>query len=77
MDGLRREQAGSWSVGWGPNVSAAYLVQFSMFTWGVLQFVKAKKYKIIGWGDRGITLPFCIHFGGISRTRWCPHTSVS
>lgn len=35
---------------WGPNVSAAYLVQFAMFTWGVSQFVKAKKYKIIGWG---------------------------
>jgi putative inorganic carbon (hco3(-)) transporter len=35
---------------WGANLSAAYLVQFAMFVWGVLQFVKRKTYKIIGLG---------------------------
>jgi hypothetical protein len=35
-------------LAWGPNLSAAYLVQFAMFTWGVEQFVKGKIYKIIG-----------------------------
>ena len=34
---------------WGANLTAAYLVQFAMFLWGVLQFVKGKKYKIIGF----------------------------
>jgi putative inorganic carbon (hco3(-)) transporter len=34
---------------WGSNLTAAYLVQFAMFIWGVLQFVKGKKYKIIGF----------------------------
>jgi len=35
-------------LAWGSNLSAAYLVQFSMFIWGVLQFVKGKRYKIVG-----------------------------
>jgi O-antigen ligase len=35
---------------WGANLSAAYLVQFAMFVWGVLQFVKRRAYKIIGYG---------------------------
>ena len=34
---------------WGANLTAAYLVQFAMFLWGVLQFVKRRKYKIIGF----------------------------
>lgn len=33
---------------WGANLSAAYLVQFAMFVWGVLQFVKRRSYRIIG-----------------------------
>jgi O-antigen ligase len=37
-------------LAWGANLTAAYLVQFTMFTWGVLQFVKGKLYKIIGLG---------------------------
>jgi hypothetical protein len=59
---------------WGPNVSAAYLAQFAMFTWGVLQFAKAKKYKIAGWVVIAASL-FALLSGGIPRgTRWCPHT---
>ena len=34
---------------WGANLTAAYLVQFAMFIWGVLQFVKSRKYKVIGF----------------------------
>jgi putative inorganic carbon (hco3(-)) transporter len=40
----------------GPNVTAAYLAQFVMFIWGFLQFVKAKKYKLIGYGLIATTL---------------------
>jgi putative inorganic carbon (hco3(-)) transporter len=35
---------------WGANLSAAYLVQFAMFVWGVSHFVKRKTYKIIALG---------------------------
>jgi O-antigen ligase len=34
---------------WGANLTAAYLTQFAMFIWGVLQFVKSRKYKIVGF----------------------------
>lgn len=37
-------------LAYGPNLSAAYLVQFAMFIWGVLQFTKRKAYKIVGLG---------------------------
>ena len=36
-------------LAYGPNLSAAYLVQFAMFIWGVLQFTKRKTYKIAGY----------------------------
>jgi O-antigen ligase len=35
-------------LAWGSNLTAAYLVQFATFIWGVLQFVQGKKYKIMG-----------------------------
>jgi len=35
-------------LAYGPNLTAAYLVQFAMFIWGVLQFTERKAYKIIG-----------------------------
>jgi putative inorganic carbon (hco3(-)) transporter len=40
----------------GSNGLAAFLAQFAMFFWGFLQFVKNKKYKLIGYGLVAITL---------------------
>jgi O-antigen ligase len=40
----------------GSNLTAAYLALFSMFFWGFLQFIKAKKYKLLGYGLVAITL---------------------
>jgi O-antigen ligase len=40
----------------GSNLTAAYLAQFAMFIWGFLQFIKAKKYKLLGYGLVAITL---------------------
>jgi len=34
----------------GPNGTAAFLAQSAMFYWGLLQFVKSWKYKLIGYG---------------------------
>jgi O-antigen ligase len=36
-------------LAYGPNLSAAYLIQFAMFTWGFLQFAKKKMYKVAGF----------------------------
>jgi O-antigen ligase len=41
---------------YGPNQTAAFLAQFAMFFWGLLQFVKAKKYKLLGYGLVATTL---------------------
>ena len=43
-------------LGWGSNLTAAYLAEFAMFIWGFLQFIKAKKYKLLGYGLVAITL---------------------
>ncbi|MGP8270785.1 MAG: O-antigen ligase family protein [Terracidiphilus sp.] len=40
----------------GPNGTGAYLAQMAMFIWGFVQFVKAKKYKLIGYALIGYTL---------------------
>jgi putative inorganic carbon (hco3(-)) transporter len=40
----------------GINTTAAYLADFAMFTWGFLQFIKAKKYKLLGYGLVAATL---------------------
>ena len=37
-------------LGYGSNQTAAFLAQFAMFFWGVVQFVKKRKYKIICYG---------------------------
>jgi hypothetical protein len=39
----------------GSNLTAAYLALFAMFFWGVLQFIRAKKYKLLGYGLVAIT----------------------
>jgi len=41
---------------YGANQTAAFLAQFAMFFWGFLQFVKAKKYKLLGYGLVAATL---------------------
>ncbi|MGA3129055.1 MAG: hypothetical protein ABSD13_20365, partial [Candidatus Korobacteraceae bacterium] len=40
----------------GSNLTAAYLALFAMFFWGFLQFIRAKKYKLLGYGLVAITL---------------------
>lgn len=35
---------------YGSNLTAAYLAEYAIFFWGFLQFVKAKKYKLFGYG---------------------------
>jgi hypothetical protein len=40
----------------GSNLTAAYLALFAMFFWSFLQFIKAKKYKLLGYGLVAITL---------------------
>ena len=43
-------------LGYGSNLTAAYLAMFVMFFWGFLQFIKSKKYKLLGYGLVAITL---------------------
>jgi O-antigen ligase len=43
-------------LGYGSNLTAAYLAMFVMFIWGFLQFVKTKKYKLFGYGLVAISL---------------------
>jgi putative inorganic carbon (hco3(-)) transporter len=43
-------------LSYGPNQTAAFLAQFAMFFWGLVQFVKSKKYKLIGYGLTATTL---------------------
>ncbi len=40
----------------GSNGLAAFLAQFGIFFWGFVQFVKTKKYRILGYGLVAITL---------------------
>ena len=41
---------------YGSNLTAAYLAEFAVFFWGFLQFVKAKKYKLLGYGLIALTI---------------------
>jgi O-antigen ligase len=43
-------------LGFGSNQTAAFLAQFAMFFWGVVQFVKRKKYKLLFYGLVGLTI---------------------
>jgi O-antigen ligase len=43
-------------LAYGSNQTAAFLAQFAMFFWGLVQFVKAKKYKLLGYGLIASTL---------------------
>jgi hypothetical protein len=45
---------------YGSNLTAAYLALFSVFFWGFLQFVRAKKYKLIGYGLVALTMYACM-----------------
>jgi hypothetical protein len=40
----------------GANLTGAFLAQFAMFFWGFLQFVKTRKYKMLGYALIGATL---------------------
>ena len=43
-------------LGFGSNQTAAFFATFAMFFWSFLQFVKRKKFKLIGYGVVAITL---------------------
>jgi O-antigen ligase len=43
-------------LAYGSNQTAAFLAQFAIFFWGFVQFVKAKKYKLVGYGLIAATL---------------------
>jgi putative inorganic carbon (hco3(-)) transporter len=43
-------------LGYGSNQTAAFLVQFGMFFWGLVQFVKRKKYRLICYGLVALTI---------------------
>jgi O-antigen ligase len=50
------DKRGVGPLAYGSNLTAAFLAQFAMFFWGLVQFVKNKKYKLLGYGLVGITL---------------------
>jgi len=43
-------------LAFGANQTSAFLVQFAMFFWGFVQFVKRKKIKIIGYALVAVTI---------------------
>ena len=43
-------------LAYGSNLDAAFLAVFAAFFWGFVQFVKAKKYKLLGYILIGLTL---------------------
>jgi len=43
-------------LAFGSNQTAAFLVQFAMFFWGFVQFVKRKKIKLIGYALVAVTI---------------------
>lgn len=43
-------------LGFGSNQTAAFLVQFAMFFWGFIKFVKQKKFRLIGYALVAATL---------------------
>ena len=43
-------------LAFGSNQTAAFLAQFAMFYWGLIEFVKRKKLKLFGYGLIAITL---------------------
>ena len=47
---------GGGPLGYGSNQTAAFLAQFALFFWGVAQFLKRKKYKLICYGLVAITI---------------------
>jgi putative inorganic carbon (HCO3(-)) transporter len=42
-------------LGYGSNQTAAFLAQFGMFIWGLVQFIKRKKIKLLGYALVAIT----------------------
>ncbi len=46
----------SGPLAYGSNETAAFLAQFAMFFWAFLQFVKTKKFKLVGYGLVAATL---------------------
>ena len=46
----------SGPLGYGSNQTAAFLAQFAMFFWGLAQFLKRKKAKLLSYGLVAITL---------------------
>jgi len=50
------DKRGGGPLGFGSNQTAAFLAQFGMFFWGIAQFLKRKKLKLLCYGLVAITL---------------------
>lgn len=48
-------------LGYGSNQTAAFLSQFGMFFWGLAQFLKQKKARLIAYGSVALTLLACMY----------------
>jgi hypothetical protein len=49
------DKRGGGPLGYGSNQTAAFLAQFGMFFWGLAQFLKRKKLKLLSYGLVAIT----------------------
>lgn len=54
--GFDENKRSSGPLGYGSNQTAAFLAQFAMFFWGLLQFLKRKKARLLSYGLVAITL---------------------
>jgi putative inorganic carbon (hco3(-)) transporter len=50
------DKRGDGPLVYGPNQTAAFLAQFAMFFWGLAQFLKRKKLKILCYGLVAVTV---------------------
>lgn len=54
--GFDEDKRSGGPLGYGSNQTAAFLAQFAMFFWGVAQFLKRKKFKLICYGIVAVTV---------------------
>jgi O-antigen ligase len=50
------DKRGGGPLGYGSNQTAAFLAMFGMFFWGLAQFIKKKKLRLLSYGLVAITL---------------------
>lgn len=54
--GFDENKRSSGPLGYGSNQTAAFLAQFAMFFWGLLQFLKRRKARLLSYGLVAVTL---------------------